>query len=214
MTLGQRIQAHRTRLGLSQEGLGDKLGVSRQAVSKWEADGTVPDTDKLIALSKLFGITLHELLQVEEPPAAKKDSRICRKMLLLAVVCFLAGLAVGIIPQAIRQLAPPKLSEQIRNHGMSVTSLSGDSKTGELFVWVLMEESAALEDTTVFFLAETDTGERFRQGSTDQRASLEGVSYSATFVVPNQPLRIFVGFEKNGREELQILNEYGQFAPT
>lgn len=81
-------------------------------------------------------------------------------------------------------------------------------------MWVLMEESAALEDTTVFFLAETDTGERFRQGSTDQRASLEGVSYSATFVVPNQPLRIFVGFEKNGREELQILNEYGQFAPT
>lgn len=68
MTLGQRIQAHRTRLGLSQEGLGDKLGVSRQAVSKWEADGAVPDTDKLIALSKLFGITLNELLQVEEPP--------------------------------------------------------------------------------------------------------------------------------------------------
>lgn len=214
MTLGQRIQAHRTRLELSQEGLGDKLGVSRQAVSKWEADGAVPDTDKLIALSKLFGITLNELLQVEEPPAAKKNSRIRRKMLLLAVVCFLAGLAVGIFPQAIKQLAPPKLSEQIANHGMSVTSLSGDSETGELFVWVLMEESAALEDTTVFFLVETDTGERFRQESTDHRASLEGVSYSATFTVPNEPLRIFVGFEKNGREELQILNEYGQFAPT
>ena len=209
MTLGQRIQAHRTRLGLSQEGLGDKLGVSRQAVSKWEADGAVPDTDKLIALSKLFGITLNELLQVEEPPAAKKDSRIRRKMLLLAVVCFLAGLAVGIVPQAIKRLAPPKLSEQIANHGMSVTSLSGSSETGELFVWVLMEDSAALEDTTVFFLAETDTGERFRQESTDQRASLEGVSYSATLTVPNEPLRIFVGFEKNGREELQILNEYG-----
>ena len=54
MTLGQRIQEHRTRLGLSQEGLGEKLGVSRQAVSRWEADGAVPDTDKLIALSKLF----------------------------------------------------------------------------------------------------------------------------------------------------------------
>lgn len=67
MTLGQRIQFHRTRLEFSQEGLGDKLGVSRQAVSKWEADGAVPDTDKLIALSKLFGITLNELLQVEEP---------------------------------------------------------------------------------------------------------------------------------------------------
>ena len=56
MTLGQRIQEHRLRLELSQEALGEKMGVSRQAVSKWEADGAVPDTDKLIALSKLFGI--------------------------------------------------------------------------------------------------------------------------------------------------------------
>ena len=69
MTLGQRIQEHRIKLGLSQEGLGEKLGVSRQAVSRWEADGAVPDTDKLIALSRLFGITLNELLQVENPPA-------------------------------------------------------------------------------------------------------------------------------------------------
>ena len=38
MTLGQRIQEGRLRLGLSQEGLGEKLGVSRQAVSRWEAD--------------------------------------------------------------------------------------------------------------------------------------------------------------------------------
>ncbi len=68
MTLGQRIQAERRRLGLSQEGLGEALGVTRQAVSKWEADGAVPDTDKLIALSRLFGLTLNELLQVEQPP--------------------------------------------------------------------------------------------------------------------------------------------------
>lgn len=38
MTLGQRIQKHRLRLELSQEALGERLGVSRQAVSKWEAD--------------------------------------------------------------------------------------------------------------------------------------------------------------------------------
>jgi len=69
MTLGQRIQDGRTALGLSQEGLGERLGVSRQAVSKWEADAAVPDTDKLIALSKLFGVSLNELLQVEPPPA-------------------------------------------------------------------------------------------------------------------------------------------------
>ena len=71
MTLGQRIQEHRLRLELSQEALGERLGVSRQAVSKWEADGAVPDTDKLIALSKLFGLTLNELLQVEGPEAGQ-----------------------------------------------------------------------------------------------------------------------------------------------
>ncbi len=80
MTLGQRIQEGRTKLGLSQEALGEKLGVSRQAVSKWEADGAVPDTDKLIALSKLFGVSLNALLQVEEPdkgaaPAAPKGRK-------------------------------------------------------------------------------------------------------------------------------------------
>lgn len=53
-------------MGLSQEALGEKLSVSRQAVSKWEADGAVPEVDKLIALGRLFGVSLNELLQVEE----------------------------------------------------------------------------------------------------------------------------------------------------
>ena len=65
MKLGQKIQTLRHDAGLSQEGLGEKLGVSRQAISKWEADGAVPEVDKLIALSRLFEVNLHDLLQVE-----------------------------------------------------------------------------------------------------------------------------------------------------
>ena len=97
MTLGQRIQDHRTRLGLSQEGLGDKLGVSRQAVSKWEADGAVPDTNKLIALSKLFGISLNELLQVDGPPPVGEPApvRRPRAKAVLAGVLVLALLALA-----------------------------------------------------------------------------------------------------------------------
>ena len=97
MTLGQRIQAHRTRLGLSQEGLGEKLGVSRQAVSKWEADGAVPDTNKLIALSKLFGISLNELLQVDGPPPAgeRPPVRRSKAKAVLAVALVLALLALA-----------------------------------------------------------------------------------------------------------------------
>lgn len=93
MTLGQRIQARRVELGLSQEGLGERMGVSRQAVSKWEADGAVPDTDKLIALSKLFGISLNELLQVENPPKAT-EGREARRRRLKNVGHVLTGLLV------------------------------------------------------------------------------------------------------------------------
>ena len=70
MTLGERIQELRKKSGLSQEGLGERLGVSRQAISKWESDVTVPEVDKLIAASRLFGVSVGVLLGVEEakPP--------------------------------------------------------------------------------------------------------------------------------------------------
>lgn len=66
MTIGQRIALKRKELGLSQEGLGDRLGVSRQSIYKWESDAALPEIDKLIALSKLFGVSVGWLLGVEE----------------------------------------------------------------------------------------------------------------------------------------------------
>lgn len=66
MTLGERIQAHRKKAGLSQEQLAEQLGVSRQAVSKWELDGAQPELDKVVAMARLFRITTDELL-LEEP---------------------------------------------------------------------------------------------------------------------------------------------------
>lgn len=102
MTLGQRIQERRAQLGLSQEGLGEQLGVSRQAVSKWEADASLPDTDKLIALAKLFGLTLDELLQLSpaekdgaEPPAPPQTvPRRGPLSVLLTVLCLILAVAV------------------------------------------------------------------------------------------------------------------------
>ena len=69
MTLGQRIQELRKQKELSQEALGERLGVSRQAVSRWEMDGAVPEVDKLIAMSRIFGVSLNDLLQVEDGPS-------------------------------------------------------------------------------------------------------------------------------------------------
>ncbi len=74
MTLGQRIQELRRQAGLTQEQLGEALGVSRQAVSKWESDGGVPELDTLIAMSRLFHVTIGQLLGVEEAPQGDGDS--------------------------------------------------------------------------------------------------------------------------------------------
>ncbi len=52
MTLGARIAALRKERGLSQEGLGELVGVSRQAVSKWESDSALPDVNNCVALSR------------------------------------------------------------------------------------------------------------------------------------------------------------------
>ena len=69
MTTGRRVARKRKELGLSQEALGEKLGVSRQSIYKWESDGALPEVEKLVALSRLFGVSVGWLLGVEEGPS-------------------------------------------------------------------------------------------------------------------------------------------------
>ena len=62
MTFAEKLKMIRKQAGMSQEKLAEKLGVSRQAVTKWETDTGIPDIDNIIALSKLFDISIDELL--------------------------------------------------------------------------------------------------------------------------------------------------------
>lgn len=63
MTLGEKIYRLRTERGMSQETLGDALGVSRQSVSKWETDQSVPELDKIVAISETFAVSTDYLLK-------------------------------------------------------------------------------------------------------------------------------------------------------
>jgi len=64
--IADRLVKLRKKYGYSQEELADKLGLSRQAVSKWERAEASPDTDNLICLAKLYGVSLDELLSTDE----------------------------------------------------------------------------------------------------------------------------------------------------
>ena len=63
MTMGEKILSMRKARGWSQEELAERIGVSRQAVSRWESDSVKPDADKIVAMCDLFGVSADYLLR-------------------------------------------------------------------------------------------------------------------------------------------------------
>lgn len=87
MTLGERIGSLRSQRGWSQNTLAEQLGVSRQSVSKWETNASVPDLDKLVRLSEVFQVTLDELVsgdtaadQAPSPQQRGTFGNLCRQV--------------------------------------------------------------------------------------------------------------------------------------
>ena len=75
MNMANRIQYLRKTKGLSQEELADKVGVSRQAVSKWESEQSTPDIEKIISMSELFEVTTDYILKGIDPVKIKKKKQ-------------------------------------------------------------------------------------------------------------------------------------------
>lgn len=84
MTIGQRISELRKSHGYSQEYVAEQLGVSRQAVSKWETDTSAPDTYNLIGLSQLFGVSVEYIAigQKEEADGASSRETSCNPIVV------------------------------------------------------------------------------------------------------------------------------------
>ena len=103
MPLGENIYRLRSRLGLSQSELADRLDVSRQSVSKWELGSSTPELDKLIAMSELFGVTLDALVhgeEVEAPKACPVKTTVHDvpiKRFILGCVLFAAGAIIFLL---------------------------------------------------------------------------------------------------------------------
>ena len=92
MTLGERIYTRRTALGMSQDKLAEQLEVSRQSVSKWETDASVPDLDKLVKLSELFHMTLDEPEESAQRAGGAGTTRV-----VLGGVLLICGLLTAIL---------------------------------------------------------------------------------------------------------------------
>ena len=84
MILADKIVSLRKKAGWSQEDLAEKLGVTRQSVSKWEGAQSVPDIEKILQISKLFGVTTDYLLKDEmgESEYAESEPTALRRVTL------------------------------------------------------------------------------------------------------------------------------------
>lgn len=100
MNLSDRIQYLRKARGISQEGLADQLGVSRQAVSKWESEQSMPDLDKIISMSDYFAVTTDYLLKGMEPVVQKEEEQSIKHRRIASNICYqlsLGFIGLGII---------------------------------------------------------------------------------------------------------------------
>ena len=92
MTFGEKLLALRKQNNFSQEELAEKLGVSRQAISRWESGETMPDSPNLLQISKIFSVSADYLLRDEieeifpEPKMEKNESK--RKNPLFIIYIF------------------------------------------------------------------------------------------------------------------------------
>lgn len=93
MSLGERIKEQRKRCGMSQEKVAELVGVSRQAVTKWEAGQSAPSTENLFKLAEIFGTTA-DILSAPEEGKKAEGPRAERKRNLLTALAVMAGYAV------------------------------------------------------------------------------------------------------------------------
>ena len=121
MAFSEKLYDLRKKAGLSQEQLADQLGVSRQAVSKWESDKAFPESGTLIGISVLFDVSLDYLLKDDDtdapaPSETEADSRSTagagkNRRILGTVIC-IAGI-VSLIVWGIISVILPSMSDKI-----------------------------------------------------------------------------------------------------
>lgn len=97
MKIAEQIFRLRSRAGMSQEELADLMEVSRQSVSKWETGTSVPEIDKLVKMSALFGVSLDELVTGNAPaPEQTQEKPVTLGKILGAAMLVLAGICLAV----------------------------------------------------------------------------------------------------------------------
>lgn len=147
---GERLAKMRKAKGLTQEEVGEKLGISAQAVSKWENDTTLPDPMMIKELAALYGVTLNQIYGLEEETNVSiKDAKDINKMLLKVIVDTVKG-------DKVRVNLPLALIKACLDTGMKLPEFNGNDAFKNIDFKQIM---ALVDQGLVGNLVDVDTAE-------------------------------------------------------
>ncbi len=132
MNLGEKIQQLRKASGLSQEQLAEQLDVSRQSVSKWELNESVPDVRKIVMISELFSVSTDELLKESKSEESRVNDEsnkktltiegitkvnLAHKQIIIGFLTIVAGLIMFVLEFMFLPVFGTMQKEQVSGHG-------------------------------------------------------------------------------------------------
>ena len=228
MTVGERIAQLRKEHTLSQEELGEQLNVSRQAIYKWERNASLPEIEKLIALSKLFGVSVGYLLGVEEQLAqsdpATAPGELSEQQTKLAEE--IASRYIAALPQTAKRKKWPYVAaaaaavavlralntvEEVLKSQNTLTAdystelLRADPAAGTVTFALRAVPKTYVDGMQAVFSA--DTGTSTSAETTDTTPS--GQEFSAELTCPlTDDIRLNVTFLSGDKKETQLLMQY------
>ena len=149
MTLREKLIVSRNKAGLSQMELANQLGVSRQAVSRWESGDTTPTMDKLKALAKIYGVSLDWLCsdaadrelpeaakpEADRPPDAGKEGEKKQKIRAIAIALAIGALAFACVWFAAENKKADEADNQGDNVKYDVVEMPDPNENGFDFEW-------------------------------------------------------------------------------
>lgn len=111
MTLGEKLKSYRTNKKISQEKVAELVGVSRQAVTKWENDQTVPTSNNLITLASIYGVSVDELVTGKQTEEKNENSILHSNLTLMAIILQVPCLNVAMKPSLVADIPSLRMSD-------------------------------------------------------------------------------------------------------
>lgn len=228
MTLGEKIYKLRNERNLTQEQLAEKLGVTRQSISKWEGDLVKPEIEKLKAMAKLFEVSLDDLISDEaaEVKSAKTDRfernvtiykfvSIITAGICLVMIVIMIAVAVNLSDRikALELRAPEVIYQNSESYTDDVSETfsdvswkikDADKKKQQSKLHIEAEPKTYSDSTEITAIAETDSGKQYTAALENSSGIFRG---DVAIPISGEQMKITLVVDNNGEKQKVVIDE-------